>query len=91
MFVAEKQKGYGISTRSAGISKQARHTLSIADLLWAQIIFVMEEKHQKFIKQHFQAYLTQQNIIVLDIPDEYGYMEQDLIDILMTAVPPYLL
>lgn len=84
-------KSYGIATRSAGTSKQARHTLSTTDLFWAQIIFVMEEKHQKFIKQHFQSHLTHQNIIVLDIPDEYGYMDQDLIDILMAAVPPYLL
>lgn len=36
-----KQKGY--SARSAGTSPNAKNTISVADINWADLIFVMEK------------------------------------------------
>ena len=56
-------------------------------LHWADIIFVMEKKHRQIIKSKFEV---DKNIIVLDIPDEYQYMDEELIDIIKSAVADYL-
>ena len=78
------------SVKSAGTDKGARIKLTEKHLIWADIIFVMENKHRQIIKQKFQAILYTNKIIVLDIPDEYQYMDEELILSLKTAVTPYL-
>lgn len=78
------------SVKSAGTDEGARIKLTDKHLIWADIIFVMENKHRQIIKQKFQAILYTNKIIVLDIPDEYQYMDEELILSLKTAVTPYL-
>lgn len=80
---------YGIHTRSAGTSKHAKHSISLKDVLWADIIFVMEQKHKQNIKEKFPKQLQHKKVIVLDIPDDYQYMDQDLIEILKQSLTPY--
>ncbi|WP_173912587.1 low molecular weight protein tyrosine phosphatase family protein [Acinetobacter sp. Marseille-Q1618] len=82
--------GYGISTRSAGTSRQAQHTISSQDIAWADLIFVMEHKHKQNIKQKFPQQLQHKKIVVLDIPDDYHYMDEELIELLQAVVTPYL-
>ena len=80
----------GVMVRSAGTSPRAKRTVSSSDIRWADVIFVMEHKHKQQIKQKFSQLLKVKTIHVLDIPDEYGYMDPELIDILRDLVPPYL-
>lgn len=82
--------GYGISTRSAGTSQNARHTVTGDDIVWADKIFVMEYKHQKQLKQSFADLLDDKALIVLDILDDYGYMDDELVEILTLSLTPYL-
>ena len=82
--------GYGISTRSAGTSKHAKHTISAKDIAWADYIFVMEQKHKQNIKEKFPNQLQHKKVIVLDIPDDYQYMDEELIEILKQVMQPYL-
>ena len=82
--------GYGIKTRSAGTSRHAKHTVNTQDILWANIIFVMENKHKRQIKEKFARLLKDKKVIVLDIADDYRYMDAELIDILQSALIPYL-
>lgn len=81
---------YGIRTRSAGTSRHAKHSISSKDVAWADLIFVMEQKHKQNIKQKFPQQLQHKKIIVLDIPDDYHYMDEALIALLQDVVPPYL-
>lgn len=83
-----KQKGY--NTRSAGTSPNARHTVSIKDIQWADVIFVMEKKHKNRIVAMFNRAVEHTPIHVLDIPDEYRYMDAELIDFLEDTVSVYL-
>lgn len=82
--------GYGIHTRSAGTSRHAKHSLTVKDIAWADCICVMEQKHKTWIKEKFHKELSHKKIIVLDIPDEYQYMDEDLIEILKQSMQHYL-
>nr|WP_032864917.1 protein-tyrosine-phosphatase [Acinetobacter higginsii] len=79
-------QGYGLHTRSAGTSRHAKHTLSLKDIAWAEQIFVMEPRH----KQQFSKQLLHKKVFVLDIPDDYHYMDAELIELLQLAMQPYL-
>ena len=76
--------------KSAGTDKDARIKLTDKQLIWADIIFVMEYKHRQIIKQNFVENYDKNKIIVLDIPDEYQYMDEELIEAFEIAVTPYL-
>jgi protein-tyrosine phosphatase len=78
------------NVKSAGTDEGARIKLTEKHLTWADIIFVMENKHRQIIKQKFQTNFDSDKIVVLDIPDEYQYMDEELILTLETAVTKYL-
>lgn len=80
----------GWNVRSAGTDRAARIRLNTQHVSWAEVIFVMEDKHKKRLKQHFRPQLKEQEIIVLDIPDEYQYLDPALIEILESSVNYYL-
>lgn len=80
------RKHPNINARSAGTSPNARHKVSIEDVRWASIIFVMEEKHKSRLVAEFSRLLDNKPIHVLDIPDEYKCMDPDLIDMLEQSV-----
>lgn len=75
-----------VSARSAGTSPNARHKVSIEDIRWANVILVMEEKHKSRLKAEFTRLLDNKPIHVLDIPDDYKYMDPELVDMLEQSV-----
>ncbi len=76
--------------RSAGTENEARIRVSENLVHWAALIFVMEKKHKIRLKERFGDLLADKEIVVLDIPDEYEYMDAELIEILETSVSPYV-
>ncbi|MDE1464833.1 low molecular weight protein tyrosine phosphatase family protein [Spartinivicinus poritis] len=78
------------NTRSAGTSPRAKKTVSPADISWADVIFVMEKKHKNRLVAEFTRMLDFKPVHVLDIPDEYKYMDPELIVELEASVSPYL-
>jgi predicted protein tyrosine phosphatase len=74
----------------AGTSPDGNTPVS-ADLIeLADIIFAIEVVHRRRLNQRFSALLRTKRIVVLGIPDEYGYMDQSLIDILRTKISQHL-
>lgn len=57
---------------------------------WADLIFVMEKRHKQRLQDKFEQLLDDKKVIILDIKDDYQYMDEELIDILRTSVTPYL-
>ncbi|WP_328590745.1 protein tyrosine phosphatase [Gottfriedia acidiceleris] len=53
---------------------------------WADIIFVMEKKHLRRIRDKFGDLLYEKKIINLDIADDYQFMDEVLIEILQNRV-----
>lgn len=80
----------GIHVRSAGTSPNARKHVSVEDVRWADLIFVMEEKHKSRLVAEFTRLMTGKRIHVLDIPDDYKYMDPELVELLQDAVVPLL-
>jgi len=68
--------------RSAGTEHSARIQINQNMINWADLIFVMEETHKKRILKKFEIDNNIQSLEVLDIPDDYKYMDKDLIEIL---------
>ena len=80
----------GYVARSAGTSPKAQKTVSAADIRWADLILVMETKHKIRLKAQFNRLLNHQVIHVLNIPDEYQYMDPALIEELKVTVSALL-
>lgn len=79
-----------VNVRSAGTSPKARKAISPDDICWADVIFVMEQKHKNRLKADYSRLLIHKSIHVLDIPDEYQYMDPELVEILKKSVSNYL-
>jgi predicted protein tyrosine phosphatase len=80
------RKHPALSVRSGGTSPNARHPVSANDVSWAQVIFVMEEKHKSRLVAEYRRLLENKPIHVLDIPDEYKYMDAELVELLRESV-----
>ncbi len=61
-----------------------------ADIRWADVIFVMERKHEHRLRAGYARLLEHKQLHVLDIPDDYRFMDPELVDMLELAVTPYL-
>ena len=79
-----------ITVRSAGISSSARIKVNEKLVEWADIIFVMEQSHKQWLNQKYPALSRSKKLIVLDIPDEYQYMDSELVQMLVTALEPFI-
>ena len=79
-----------VNVHSAGTSPKARHTVNIKDITWAELIFVMEHKHKDRLKAQYSKLLLHKKVIVLDIPDAYQYMDEELVGLIEVSVEGYL-
>ena len=57
---------------------------------WADIIFVMERAHRARLQRRFRALLKRARVICLDIPDDYAFMQPELVALLEKKVGAYL-
>ena len=57
---------------------------------WADVIFVMERKHQQILKQRFPEDIGGKTLEVLDIEDDYQFNDPELIVILKASLHNYL-
>ncbi len=80
------RKHPNLAVRSAGTSPNARRHVSAEDIAWAEVIFVMEEKHKSRLVAEFTRLMEHKPVHVLDIPDEYKFMDPDLVEELEQSV-----
>ncbi|MEG3899701.1 MULTISPECIES: methyltransferase domain-containing protein [unclassified Microcoleus] len=86
--ICEKVSGY--SVRSAGTEKGARIRVTEGLVGWADLIFVMEKKHGDRLRSKFPESLEGKKVICLQIPDNYQYMEPELVELLQAKLNPYM-
>ena len=84
------RKDPGLSVRSAGTSRSAKRTISVADIRWADVILVMEDKHRARLRAQFRDEVRYKKLHTLDIPDLYRFMDPDLIEILRDKAEPLI-
>lgn len=76
----------GYDVRSAGTEEKARVKITSGHIGWADLIFVMEKKHMRRLQERFGDSLFHNKIICLNIPDDYQFMDSELVDILVSRV-----
>lgn len=76
--------------RSAGTSRNARKKVSHDLLQWADVICVMEQKHKNRLVAEYGRILEYKPLHVLDIPDDYLFMDPELVILLTDTVPEKL-
>jgi len=69
----------GHTVRSAGTENNARIKVTPGILGWADIIYCMEKKHVRRIRDKYSDYLIGKEVVCLYIPDDYAYMDDELI------------
>jgi predicted protein tyrosine phosphatase len=80
----------GIEALSAGIRLDAENPISVDLIEWADLVFAMESVHRRKLQQQFGSLLRTKKVVVLGIPDDFGYMDTNLIRILKEKVIPHL-
>ncbi|MBR6876634.1 MAG: protein tyrosine phosphatase [Neisseriaceae bacterium] len=76
--------------RSAGTETNARIKVSAGLIAWADIIFCMEHKHVRRIREKYANLLQNKKLICLNIPDKFVFMDEKLQQILQQRVNEYL-
>ncbi len=71
--------------RSAGLSPKSDRKISENDLNWSDLVLVMETEQRTKIRQLYK-HLDLPNIEVLNIPDEYEFMDEELVEILNDSI-----
>ena len=79
-----------LHVKSAGTQQNARVVVNPKLLTWADKIFVMERHHKEKIEASFPYAVKDKTVFVLDIPNGFGYMDPELIDMLKSEVDSYL-
>lgn len=80
----------GINVKSAGTEDAARIKIKSKLILWADMIFVMEKHHKEKLLYKFPEEMKGKDIVILDIPDVYKYMDKELIEELELSAAQYI-
>jgi predicted protein tyrosine phosphatase len=80
----------GHEVRSAGTQDAARVRVTEGHIGWADIIFVMEKSHLNKLRAKFPEALAGKQVVTLHIPDEYNFMQAELVDELKAKVGEYM-
>ncbi|MBP3220594.1 MAG: protein tyrosine phosphatase [Neisseriaceae bacterium] len=76
--------------RSADTEANARIKVSAGLIGWADMIFCMEQKHARRIREKYADKLQDKKLICLNIPDKFAFMDEKLQQILQHKMTAYL-
>ncbi len=76
--------------RSAGTQPGARIVVTEGHLRWADVVFCMEKSHVARLRQKFPEALDGKRVVCLRIPDDYEFMQPELIEELQAALAPHV-
>lgn len=79
-----------VEATSAGLSASARRRVSEKLLRWADVVMVMDRGHKQRLEKQFPAVFDELHVEVLDIPDDYTFMDPELITLIRDRVEPLL-
>lgn len=79
-----------IEVSSAGTNNDAENPIDLEQIDWADVIVAMEKQHRNKLQKRFAASLKSKRIVVLDIPDDYDFMDDELIRLLHARMRRHL-
>ena len=80
----------GYEVRSAGTQASARIRVSEGLVRWGDIVFVMEKKHREILEERFGEAMEGRAVYCLGIPDEFPYMDAELVEMLRAGVGEFI-
>lgn len=72
----------GFEVRSAGTSPDARVVLDAELIQWADRIVCMDREHLAHVRKKFGAIVEHRILLCWGIPDDYDYMQAELVELL---------
>lgn len=81
---------HGHKARSAGTEQNSHIKVTPGLLGWADIIFCMEKKHLRRIKEKYPDIIAGKQLVCLCISDDYEYMDRELQELLEGQVCGYV-
>ena len=79
-----------MQARSAGTEQGARIKVTAGHIGWADLILVMEKKHLRRLREKYASEVADKKMVSLNIPDDYQFMQAELVERLRAAVSPHL-
>lgn len=72
--------------RSAGTQPQARVRVTEGLIGWADVVFAMEKSHVAKLRERFPEMLAGKRLVCLRIPDDFKFMQPELVGALTAAL-----
>lgn len=69
-------------TDFAGLSADADERISPEHLIWADTVVVMEKAQVSRLKRQMAPHLKGKRLVCLDIPDDFEFMQAELVDLI---------
>lgn len=79
-----------LDVRSAGTAPDALARVNAQMLDWADLIFIMDGNQRRALARSFPGHPALQHLICLNIPDEYTFLQAELVALLKELTTPYL-
>ncbi len=79
-----------LDVRSAGTAPDALVRVNRNMLDWADVVFIMDEDQRRWLETTFADHPALSRIVCLDIPDDFTFLQPELVELLETRVNPHL-
>jgi predicted protein tyrosine phosphatase len=79
-----------LEVRSAGTAPDALARVNAQMLEWADLIFIMDDQQRRSLRRRFPEHPALDRLICLEIPDEYIFLQPELVALLLTRTAPHL-
>jgi predicted protein tyrosine phosphatase len=79
-----------LDVRSAGTAIDAMVRVNARMLDWADLIITMDEGQRRALAQMFPKHPALPNVLCLQIPDEFTFLQPELVTLLQERVPPLI-
>jgi len=76
----------GHATDFAGLSADADERISVEHLAWSDTIVVMEKTQLSRLKRQMAPHLKGKRLVCLDIPDNYEFMQPELVQLVTSRL-----
>lgn len=79
-----------LDVRSAGTAGDALARVNTNMLEWADLIFIMDDLQRRSLVRQFAGHPSLEQLICLDIPDDFRFMQPELVELLHARTAPHL-
>lgn len=83
-------KDPSLDVRSAGTSDDALVQVNAHMLAWADLVLIMDAREERALRARFADDPALERIVNLDIPDDYSFLDPELVRLLQDRANPHI-